>query len=96
MVREPQQFDDCDERVHQSATSTIWNYLIHSVQTNYYYLTLTQNTNLTTTPIKFAPTPFVPANFFSTNYNFGNFESATAGVYAPPSLVNGWNVLVAR
>jgi subtilisin-like proprotein convertase family protein len=30
--------------------------------TNYDYLAFTEDTNLTTTPIKFAPTPFVPLN----------------------------------
>ncbi len=43
-----------------SAPTTTWNYTIHSIQTNYYYLTLTDDTNLATTPIKFAPPPFVP------------------------------------
>ncbi|MGH7975792.1 MAG: proprotein convertase P-domain-containing protein, partial [Limisphaerales bacterium] len=33
-----------------------------SVTTNYNYLVFTEDTNLTTTPIKFAPTPFVSTN----------------------------------
>jgi subtilisin-like proprotein convertase family protein len=37
-----------------------WNYTAGGVVTNYYYLDFTEDTNLTTTPIKFAPTPFVP------------------------------------
>ena len=28
-----------------SQPTTEWNYIIHSVQTNFYYLTLTQDTN---------------------------------------------------
>jgi subtilisin-like proprotein convertase family protein len=35
--------------------------------TNYFYLVLTENTNLTTTPIKFAPPPFVATNAVATN-----------------------------
>ncbi len=42
------------------APTTQWTYKAGGVQTNFYYLTLTQDTNLTTTPIKFAPPPFVP------------------------------------
>ena len=45
---------------------TAWTYTAGGVITNYLYLSFTENTNLTTTPIKFAPTPFVPVGF--TNY----------------------------
>ena len=38
-----------------------WTYTAGGVVTNFYYLVLTENTNQTTTPIKFAPTPFVYA-----------------------------------
>ena len=38
-----------------------WTYTAGGVLTNYYYLMFTEDTNLTTTPIKFAPPPFVPA-----------------------------------
>jgi subtilisin-like proprotein convertase family protein len=41
-------------------TNTLWTYTVSSTQAKYYYLTLTENTNLTTTPIKFAPPPFTP------------------------------------
>ncbi|MGH8022762.1 MAG: proprotein convertase P-domain-containing protein, partial [Limisphaerales bacterium] len=43
-----------------SSTNTLWSYSIRNVQTNFLYLTLTEDTNLTTIPIKFAPIPFVP------------------------------------
>jgi len=38
----------------------LWTYTAGGVFTNYEYLAFTEDTNLTTTPIKFAPTPFVP------------------------------------
>jgi len=47
--------------------SDAWTYTAGGVLTNYYYLTLTEDTNLTTTPIKFAPTPFVPSVSVVTN-----------------------------
>jgi subtilisin-like proprotein convertase family protein len=39
----------------------LWDYTVNSSQATYTYLVLTEDTNKTTTPIKFAPTPFVPA-----------------------------------
>jgi subtilisin-like proprotein convertase family protein len=39
---------------------TGWDYSVKAVQSSYAYLVLTEDTNKTTTPIKFAPTPFVP------------------------------------
>jgi subtilisin-like proprotein convertase family protein len=40
---------------------TGWDYTVNSLQSGYNsYLVLTEDTNKTTTPIKFAPTPFVP------------------------------------
>ena len=44
---------------------TEWTYTIGSVTTNFVYLSFTEDTNLTTTPIKFAPTPFVPQAVFT-------------------------------
>jgi subtilisin-like proprotein convertase family protein len=43
-----------------------WTYTAGGTRTNFYYLTFTDDTNLTTTPIKFAPPPFVPVGL--TNY----------------------------
>ncbi len=37
-----------------------WDYTVSALQARQTYLVLTENTNLTTTPIKFAPAPFVP------------------------------------
>ena len=75
--------------------SDAWTYNAGGVQTNYYYLTLTDDTNLTTTPIKFAPPPFVPTGFFSTNFGLSDFESATPGNYVAPTPVSGtgWVVI---
>jgi len=39
---------------------TAWIYTFGGVLTNYAYLTFTEDTNLTTTPIKYAVPPFVP------------------------------------
>ena len=41
-------------------SGTRWTYTAGGVFTNYEYLTFTEDTNLTTTPIKFAPVPLVP------------------------------------
>ena len=73
--------------------NTLWTYSAGGVQTNYYYLVLTQDTNLTTTPIKFAPPPFVPAGFYSTNFGFSDFESATPGDYMGPITGSSWSVI---
>jgi hypothetical protein len=56
--------------MNQNATTprgTAWVYTAGGVLTNYEYLSFTEDTNLTTTPIKFATTPFVPltpGNFY--------------------------------
>ena len=72
---------------------TAWEYTASGYQTNYLYLAFTEDTNLTTTPIKFAPPPFVPA-VFSTNINFGGWESAAAGDYVAPTNVASWGVVI--
>jgi subtilisin-like proprotein convertase family protein len=48
--------------------SDAWQYTVSSTQAKYSYLTFTEDTNLTTTPIKFAPPPFVPT--VETNFTF--------------------------
>ncbi len=47
--------------------SDAWTYTAGGVLTNYAYLTFTEDTNLTTTPIKFAVPPFVPVVQYFTN-----------------------------
>jgi subtilisin family serine protease/subtilisin-like proprotein convertase family protein len=53
-------------------TQTLWNYTVSSYNTANSYLTFTDNTNLTTTPVKFALPPFV--GNAGTNYLLSDFE----------------------
>jgi subtilisin-like proprotein convertase family protein len=75
-----------------SNTNTQWTYTAMVVNGTFNYLTFTENTNLATVPIKFAPPPF---NSFSlsTNFLLSGFEPPQPGYYASPSTVDGWNVL---
>ncbi|MGD0251350.1 MAG: S8 family serine peptidase [Verrucomicrobiota bacterium] len=76
-------------------TNTAWEYTASGSQTNYLYLAFTEDTNLTTTPIKFAPPPFVPS-FFSTNFILSDFETAAPGDYAASAPINDesvWTVI---
>ncbi|MEY4917406.1 MAG: hypothetical protein RL616_1319, partial [Verrucomicrobiota bacterium] len=88
-----------------SPRQTAWVYTAGGIQTNYAFLSLTENTNLTTTPIKFAPPPFVPVTytnyFITTNItfftnaattNFSTLEATTAGSYTSGSNVDSWLV----
>ena len=43
--------------------NTFWEYTVRSTHPVSVYFTFTENTNLTTTPIKFAPTPFTNLTF---------------------------------
>ncbi len=65
-----------------------------SVTTNYSYLVFTENTNLTTTPIKFAAFPLIPSTS-STNVAASGFDSAAPGDYTTTfnDGTNMWNVL---
>ena len=74
----------------------LWDYTVSAMQARQTYLVLTENTNLTTTPIKFAPPPFVPAipgltaslpEWHSSFEGSGNIEVA-AGGYAVGWYVN--------
>ena len=78
-----------------SMPTTAWNYTIHSIQTNYFYLTLTDDTNLTTTPIKFAPPPFVPVLVNAPSPDLAvwqnGFEGNVPGNYVGVSYISdGW------
>ncbi len=90
-----------------AAGSDQWTYSAGGVQTNFYYLVLTQDTNLTTTPIKFAPPPFVPVavtnfvvhadtflmtNLITVTNDLSGLEGVPAGDYFAPISVDGWNV----
>lgn len=61
------------------------------VTTQYLYLTFTENTNLTVTPIKFAAPPFTPTST-ATNFFLSGFEPAAAGFYTNLQTFDGWTV----
>jgi len=69
----------------------LWTYQAGGISTNYYYLTFTDDTNLTTTPIKFAPPPFVP-NVAVGNVFTDSFETYPLGSYSPASTFGVWTV----
>ena len=65
---------------------TAWTYTAGGVLTNYAYLTFTEDTNLTQTPIKFAVPPFIPQTttniYYSTNFSYTtNLAAVTNLVY---------------
>jgi subtilisin-like proprotein convertase family protein/sugar lactone lactonase YvrE len=72
--------------------STYWTYTIGGVQTNYLYLTFTDDTNLTTTPIKYAVPPFVPSTLSGIVWA-DSFETYPTGIYNPATPFGGWTVL---
>ena len=72
--------------------TTAWTYTANLAQTNYLYLSFTEDTNLTTTPIKFAPPPFVPATTSSPVWS-DSFEAYPQAIYTSPASFGGWVVL---
>jgi subtilisin-like proprotein convertase family protein len=61
--------------------------------TNYVYTIFTENTNLTTTPIKFAPPPFATSIDIVTAILWSNsFETVSNGVYTTGAILEGWLV----
>jgi subtilisin-like proprotein convertase family protein len=70
----------------------LWTYNVAGVQTNFIYLSFTDDTNLTTTPIKFAPTPFVPSAVSDVVWT-DSFEAYTPGTYMPATPFGSWTVL---
>jgi len=72
-------------------STTQYSYTVSDIGVTHNYLTFTENTNRTLTPIKFAPPPFVnpviPLAFLS------GFEPAVARDYVSPEVVDGWDVL---
>ena len=88
-------------------TNTAWWYRAGGVLTNFEYLTFTEDTNQTMTPIKFAATPLVPltiTNFvIQTNITFltnsitlvsNSFEApVVAGNYLAGSSADNWLVV---
>ena len=78
-----------------SADGDAWIYTAGAQITNFQYLVFTEDTNLTTTPIKFAlpPFSFTP---MATNYVLSDFELATNGDYLAPTNIydafGGWSM----
>jgi subtilisin-like proprotein convertase family protein len=77
------------------ANGTAWTYTAGGIETNYNYLMFTEDTNLTTVPIKFAVPPFV-FTASGTNYDLSDFDLATNGDYIAPTNIydahGGWNL----
>ena len=75
-------------------TNIVTFYLtVTNVVTNSLYLTFTENTNLTTTPIKFAIPPFVPPITTPTILFTNGFEGLPPSDYVTNRIVSGWTVL---
>jgi subtilisin-like proprotein convertase family protein len=72
--------------------STAWNYTVSAPQSTYRYLNLTEDTNKTTVPIKFAVPPFVPMLVVPTNVFVDGFEGMAATNYVAGQPFNGWVV----
>jgi subtilisin-like proprotein convertase family protein len=75
-----------------SDPGTIWDYTVTSTFANYLYLTFTENTNLTITPVKFAVPPFTGGAGGSPQLLGNGFESDAPGDHVPLDLVDGWTV----
>ena len=72
--------------------TTAWDYTLLSPQAEYHYLMFTENTNFTTTPIKYAVPPFVPALTTPTNLFTSSFEGLPSTDYITNQVVAGLNV----
>ncbi len=72
--------------------NTLWEYTVSSVNSLNSYLVFTEDSNLTTTPIKFAAPPLT-ALPSGPVVPISNFELAPAGDYVIPAAVDGWSVL---
>jgi autotransporter-associated beta strand protein len=72
--------------------TTQWEYTVSDIAVHHNYLIFTENTNLTTTPIKFAVPPFVPFGAATNAVGISDFDAAVAGEYPVLSLVDGWTV----
>ena len=75
-----------------NVTATLF---VTNVTASTFYLTFTEDTNLTTTPIKFAAPPFVPVIGVSTNLVVnGSFETPVTSFIMPSmtSGLTGWTI----
>ena len=73
-----------------SDTNTLWGYTVTVVSRDFGFFTFTDNTNLTTTPIKFAPPPYGGITTVTTTA-ISDFEVGN-GTYTAPALVDGWTL----
>ncbi|MCU0787437.1 MAG: hypothetical protein MUC91_04495 [Verrucomicrobia bacterium] len=80
---------------NNSNTNSVWEYTPTVIASNITYLVLTENTDLTTTPMKFAPLPLGGLSVSSTGTVVfaDGFEGAAPGTYAVPTFINGWEVI---
>lgn len=76
--------------------TTRWIYTPQVISEDYTYFTFTEDTDLTTTPVKFAGQPFDLLDY-GTNYTLSDFEQAASGdyfAYMPPTNIfdpfGGW------
>jgi len=78
-----------------ASTNTRWNYTVSSTSVTHSYLMFTENTNLTTTPIKFAVPPFLPPSA-PPPVAISDFEwppTAGGNYFGPtPGAPDGWSV----
>ena len=72
---------------------TAWEYTLTATHRQYQYLVLTENTNLTHTPIKFAEPPLGSLSSTFSNSMYSSFEGAVVGSYSTNAVVDGWTVL---
>jgi subtilisin-like proprotein convertase family protein len=80
-----------------SEPTTLWNYTLRVVTQREAYTVFTEQTNLTTLPIKFASPPFTnsPGAAFNTNRVIfaDGFEQDPTGTNIAPALLRFWEVL---
>jgi subtilisin-like proprotein convertase family protein len=73
-----------------SQPSTLWQYTATVVTEQIQYTIFTEDTNRTTTPIKFAPLPFTPPQ--TTRVMSSSFEGIESGDFPAGTTVDGWRV----
>jgi len=74
-------------------TNSIGTNGVTNYSTNYIYTIFTENTNLTTTPIKFAPPPYATNDVaILAVLSTDSFEDVTNGVYTNGAILDGWLV----
>lgn len=72
-------------------SGTLWSYTVSDVSIAHSYLTFTESTNRTLTPIKFLSPPYIPPLLAAPALLGTGFETAVPGDYVTPQIVDGWN-----